>query len=357
MPSPIRKLLIRARLRAALHGQPTRQQNPGSDRSGPPRVFVALAADYGNLGDLAIAYAQKCFLLQRFPDTIIELLPISRTLPAIVELSQTIRPQDVITLVGGGNTGDMYDDIQYLRELVIRNFPRNQIVSFPQTVDFSETPYGRWARRRARIVYNGHSDLTIFARDTRSQRQANELFPGCTVRLAPDVVLTLDRSLPSADRHGVVVALRSDLERGLDDATHATIEAVARRIGEVRVRDTHLGHVRVTERQAEAVLDDFWADLRSARLVITDRLHAMIFSVVTATPCVVFDSGTGKVGQFYDDWLKDQPQVTLLRVNDEAAVETACRAVMQGARPATVGLQETFARAFGSWAIPDPLHG
>nr|WP_306239631.1 polysaccharide pyruvyl transferase family protein [Ornithinimicrobium cryptoxanthini] len=331
-----------------------RQQTLESDAFGPPRVFVALAADYGNLGDLAITYAQEHFLQEIFPEAIVELLPISQTLPAIAELRQAIRPQDVITLVGGGNTGDMYDDIQYLRELVIRSFPRTRIVSFPQTIDFSETFYGRWARRQARRAYNRHGDLTIFARDTRSLRTAKQLFAGCTVRLAPDVVLTLDRTLPTADRQGVVVALRSDLERGLNDAEHATIEAVARQIDQIRKRDTHLGDVRVTARQAEVALNHFWGDLRSARLVITDRLHGMIFSVITGTPCVVFDSGTGKVEQFYDDWLKDQPQVALLQTGDEEGVEAACRAVIASIPP-TVGWQDTFAKAFGSWAVPEHL--
>ena len=42
-----------------------------------------------------------------------------------------------------------------------------------------------------------------------------------------------------------------------------------------------------------------------AELVITDRLHGMIFSVITKTPCLVFDNKNHKISETYTAWLKD----------------------------------------------------
>lgn len=311
MTSPIRKARIRAGIRVAL-------MKAGEDASvratepEKPHVFVCLAADYGNLGDLAITRAQCELLRCTFPDSVVEELPISRTLAAIKRLRRVIGPDDVITLIGGGNTGDMYDDIQYLRELVIQSFPGNRIISFPQTIDFSKSLYGRWARSRAGRVYSAHPDLTVLARDSNSLAEASSLFDHCRVGMAPDVVLTLDESAPAVRREGVLVALRSDLEQALHARDKTAVLAAAGSIGTVRRADTHVGDVRMNRPQANQLLDEFWGDFRAAELVITDRLHGMIFSVITGTPCLALDSGTGKVSRFYRDWLEDFPSIQLV---------------------------------------------
>lgn len=282
-----------------------------ADQGVGPRIFVALAADYGNLGDLAITHAQLALVRQVFPGREVVEMPISKTLETVQELKRNIRPRDIVTLIGGGNTGDLYDDIQHLREMVISAFPANRIVSFPQTIEFSQTIYGRLAARRASWVYGRHPDLWVIARDSRSEAIARRMFPRARVLLAPDVVLTLDKGVPPAERDGVLVALRTDLERGLSDKAHASIVRVASAFGRVVFRDTHIGEGRMMRPAADRELEDAWESWRSARVVITDRLHGMIFAVITGTPCLVLDSSTGKVGQFYRDWLSDLPNVRL----------------------------------------------
>ena len=173
----LRKLSIRGRLRFAL-ARAREESTLRTSDPGRPHVFLALAADYGNLGDLAITHAQLSFLRRTFPDAVVEEIPISRSLPAIRRLERVIRPDDIITLIGGGNTGDMYDDIQCLRELFIARFPDNQIVSFPQTIEFSRGLYGRYAAKRAIAVYNRHPRLCVVARDSRSFTTAERLFAG-----------------------------------------------------------------------------------------------------------------------------------------------------------------------------------
>ena len=48
-------------------------------------------------------------------------------------------------------------------------------------------------------------------------------------------------------------------------------------------------------------------------LVITDRLHGMLFSAITNTPCIVFDNSYGKISSLYDTWLKDNNGITFTR--------------------------------------------
>ena len=42
-------------------------------------IFIFLSADYGNLGDIAITFAQKKFLMDYFPDYNLFEIPISYT--------------------------------------------------------------------------------------------------------------------------------------------------------------------------------------------------------------------------------------------------------------------------------------
>jgi pyruvyl transferase EpsI len=348
--SAIRKAYVRARIRLAL-ARAKPDKTVRSTEPDRPHVFVALAADYGNVGDLAITHAQVHFLSKAFPEAVVEPLPISRTLPAIKQLKRTIGEHDVVTLIGGGNTGDLYDDIQYLRELFVRTFRHTPVISFPQTIEFSDTVYGRWAKWRARRAYNRHRRLSIMARDSRSYELAASMFADCEVVLAPDVVLTLDRSSEPSGRSGVLVALRADLERAIDDDAREAVVSAAADLGTVRSRDTHVGDVRLSLSEADAVLVDYWHDWRSASVVLTDRLHGVIFSVITGTPCVALDSGTGKVGQFYSDWLRDMPGVHLLSSDDADPVAGQLVRLRDGGRPDPRLLAAVFDARFSETAI------
>ena len=52
-------------------------------------------------------------------------------------------------------------------------------------------------------------------------------------------------------------------------------------------------------------------EFASARLVITDRLHGLIFSVITNTPCIAFDNLSGKVHGTYR-WIESIPTIKLV---------------------------------------------
>ena len=75
----------------------------GDLNSNRNKIYVVLAADYGNLGDIAISYAQYKYLSVEFPCFDIIDVPISRTHRNIREVKKIISNRDVITIIGGGN--------------------------------------------------------------------------------------------------------------------------------------------------------------------------------------------------------------------------------------------------------------
>ena len=83
------------------------------------QAYVFLAADYGNLGDVAITYAQTKFLEDNANFQVIE-IPISKSLEGLWFVKKYIKKGDIVTTVGGGNLGDLYDLFKHLPHLVAK---------------------------------------------------------------------------------------------------------------------------------------------------------------------------------------------------------------------------------------------
>jgi exopolysaccharide biosynthesis predicted pyruvyltransferase EpsI len=57
--------------------------------------------------------------------------------------------------------------------------------------------------------------------------------------------------------------------------------------------------------------------LSEGRVVLTDRLHAVILSCLLGRPMVALDNTYGKIGSFVDTWLSQWP--ALIRATDAQA--------------------------------------
>lgn len=293
----IRKLYYTFLLRSFLH-QDKSYTLPTNNR----KVFVFLAADYGNLGDVAITYAQEKMLREKYPDYEIVDVPISKTLLLLRPIKKIATHDDIITITGGGNMGEMYGDIELLRLMVIQMFPKNKVIVFPQTTDYSGD--NTYLLRLAKQIYCCHQNLTMLAREQVSYNRMHELFPNVNVQLTPDVVMTLEERRET-ERKGVVFCLRNDKEKSFQSrkAEEFRKEASLRGISVIDY-DTHIDkqHMSLSERKHE--LDKIWNIFSSAQLVVTDRLHGMIFAYITETPAIVFPNSNFKVEMCYE-WIKN----------------------------------------------------
>lgn len=327
----MRTLLGQRYIRARLHGRylvssAKGGRLPGSD--GRPRILVALAADYGNLGDVAITHAQMQLLRECFPERDVVPWLISRTLSDLKSWQAALGPDDIITTVGGGNMGDLYDDIECLRQLIIRRFPDHRIISFPQSVSFSRSIAGAIALRSAQRVYGSHRKLTLIARDPDSLHLLQSIFPTCHIEISPDVVLSLDQVRNDHVREGIVMTLRADAEQGLNENDRQSITTTLEKLGPITVRDTHVGSPELPLAEGLAQLKEIWLAFSSSKLVVTDRLHGMIFCVITGTPCLAIDSSNAKVSRFYRAWLQDIGHVRLLSTCDPVGVSECAESLL-----------------------------
>jgi pyruvyl transferase EpsI len=201
------------------------------------------------------------------------------------------------------------------RREIISTFPTNQIVSLPQTIYFSDTPIGFREQEKTRRIYATHPNLTVIGRDPRSGELAAQLFPKAKTFCMPDFVLSMSprnsekiNNLPK-----ILLCLR------LDDESALTREE-RKEIGdnlpyECTYYDTTIPKaIKVTER--EAVLDSTLRLFLAADVVVTDRYHGLIFTVICQKPCVVLRTVDHKLTSAIH-WFKDMPQIMFAQNLDE----------------------------------------
>lgn len=297
-----------------------------------PNAVIMLVPDYGNIGDLAIGYAQERFLQLNAPHFSVQSVPIRNTYRVLKSLRRQLSPRDVVFLVGGGSMGDLYPRAQLGREFIAQYLRGQRIISFPQSIIYMDRPERAWsARREARALSKSAGWLTLFAREKTSYLMMKDFFPG-HVGFAPDIVLSLItdyQSLPEESREGVLLALRTDTERALTPADHERIRRIAGSYGTIIDRDHGVPNDEVDRANSYnlplATLDLY----RSVSLVVTDRLHGMIFAAVTGTPCVVLPNTNHKVTGTYKDWVAGEcPYISLIADTEEGTLLEAIRGVM-----------------------------
>lgn len=259
--------------------------------------------EHDNLGDHAIAYAMHKFLREQLPDYKIIEVSTYRYAVYLEALQKCVNHNDIIVLSGGGNFGDQYLDEENMRRAVISTFKHNKIILFPQTVFFSKSETGMREFARSRDVYSQHGQLFLVARETYSYEVLKENFPKNEILLTPDIVFYLDETNSEVERKGALVCLRNDVEGVLPPDQIDNIKQVCRMaFDSVVVTDT-VTFKRIPVERREQELRMKWDEFRKAEVVITDRLHGMVFAAITGTPCIVLSNYNYKVRGTYD-WIK-----------------------------------------------------
>ena len=75
---------------------------------------------------------------------------------------------------------------------------------------------------------------------------------------------------------------------------------------------------RIYESRREEELRKKWDYFANHKLILTDRLHGMIFAAITGTPCIAFDNCSRKVSGVYE-WIKNIGYIWIVHSPEEAA--------------------------------------
>ncbi len=281
---------------------------------GKKKCVVLMAADYGNLGDVAITYAQEKFLQNLFPDYEIVDFPISKSFADLHKLKRVCNDADIITLTGGGFMGDLYFRSELMRQFLCFVFKKNRIISFPQTADFSDSNIGKYLLQRATYMYSKCPQLEMWAREEQSYRLMKAHFKHNFVRLTPDIVMSLDVQPLSSERSEITYCLRNDKEKSSNTEEYMKIisQYFNSRKDKITLYDTHIGNVYLNLSDRYEELKKIWMQFQCSKVVVTDRLHGMIFAFITQTPAIVLPNNNFKISECFK-WIENCGYIYFVR--------------------------------------------
>lgn len=273
-----------------------------------PTIFVFGVSSQVNYGDLAISLAQEKFIKSNFYNyNYVEILDY-QSKKAVNVIKKVITPRDIVMISGGGNLGNLYDFSENNRKMVIKSFPENKIISFPQSMYYTKDVAGENQLEKDRSFYSKSSNFVLTARESLSYKNMKESFTN-EVLFCPDIVLSLKTPDVSPRRNNVIAIMRNDVERLSDNNKDELLKQVKEKY-QVKFSDNNIPKpMIVKKKQRQEVVFKRLLEIKKSEFIITDRLHGMIFSAITRTPCVVFNNSNNKVKFSYLDWLKDDPLI------------------------------------------------
>jgi pyruvyl transferase EpsO len=305
---------------------------------GAERVAMLDFPHHDNVGDSAIWWGE-ILSLRRLGITVLHASDLPHYHADIVERL----PCDVpLLLHGGGNLGDLWPQYQEFREHIATAFPSRRFIQLPQSIHFTSLAREEQAAR----VMGAHANFTVLTRDRVSHAIARERM-GLNAVLCPDAAFGIEpehvtpRKRPAAavfrlwrtdkeawgarDTTSQAMGSSDWLDEGCDWRSRVDL-AIARRLN-ARVASSTLAlraavvlynHAAVSEvRRGGRILDQ-------GELIITDRLHAVILSLLSGHRVVWSDNTYGKIERVLSTWLPD-PLDCVQMPDRAAAVEFAQR--------------------------------
>lgn len=265
------------------------------------KIYLVLTPTHNNLGDSAIAESEIRLL------TALKINYLEITDKELLLLQQykklSIMNGGTIIINGGGNLGTLWFNVEQLIRAIIIHNPKSKIYIMPSTIYYENSDWGCREFNNSIKIYNGHKNLKIYAREKISYSIMYKAYNN--VELMPDMVLFLNENLKNWRRKGCLLCLRTDKERTLEEDDKALLISKLNTVFDNLIfTDMYATeqYVSVSERKDE--LEKKLNEFRKCQLVVTDRLHGMIFATITGTPCIVVNSKSPKLKGCYD-WLKD----------------------------------------------------
>lgn len=260
-------------------------------------IFVFGSPSHSNLGDNAQTLCIAELLKREFPDYTVRFFTdgylASARFKIIPYLSWICRKDAMVMLHSGYHMTDLYMRVELLNRYAVQSFKDRPILAFPQTI-FYQTEN---ELKKAEEIYNSHPNLTVMCRDEVSYAFAQVHFHKCKLLLMPDIVTTMIGKYDfNENRSGILLCKRNDKESKFSaDEVNALITRLEK-FGKVDVTDTTVPDSWATiNKDLKKYLENVWREYSKYKVIVTDRYHGTIFSLIANTPVVVIPSTDHKL--------------------------------------------------------------
>ena len=277
-----------------------------------------------NVGDTLIWQGELDFLM-KFPYKCKGMRSFYSPIP------KDIIQDELILIHGGGNFGDVWELPQEWQMSVVKQYPNNTIIFFPQTIWFEHEEN----MKKCAKILNEHQHLTICARDNNSYNILSQYFDA-KILLVPDMAFCINMShqkvYPSIN--DTLLLKRADREYKETYELNKIEHLKNITISDWKTFDEDSWQKRWLRRTKKYLpmfpnLYDFYAYkifrpylvnsgiklISSYKRIYSTRLHAIILSLLLGKDSDLywFDNSYGKNRNFYDTWLSDLEGITFIK--------------------------------------------
>lgn len=274
---------------------------------------------YPNVGDSLIWLGEIAYLKSRGlkPSYVCDIKNYSYT-----NIRKILNNNSIILINGGGNFGDLWKNLFAFKLRVLKDFPLLPIVQLPQTIHFeSDVAIAEMAE-----VIKSQGNFTLLVRCHESLALAEKNFVSKNI-LCPDMAFfigpVITKTKPIFD---LFILSRTDVEKSSSASINTikfnniTTFQVADWL-DISWQERVILRTEIYSQLIQKKLDPnnkfllaVWnllsfyrlkrgaALLSRGKIVITDRLHAHILSILMNKPHVLMDNSYGKLSHFYQAW-------------------------------------------------------
>lgn len=296
-------------------------------KSNKKKVLLIGTPVHGNLGDHAIAVQEQYFFYDYLPEY--EYYEILMPMYHIQKhkIKSLVNKKDLIVVSGGGWMGNLWIHNEYVIREIIKNYPENKIIILPQTIYYSDDKLGEEELAIAKKVFKCHKNLHIFVRDEKSYELVKKEFNltgKSSVQMAPDMVLygkNITTEKKWEKENAIInICIREDRESEQNNI-NLLVEQIGTKYNIKKISTVIKSPVKLKKRMK--ALQESWEQFALGEITITDRLHAMLFSILNGTPCIALDNKTGKVFGVAK-WIEDTGMVVKANTLDDIIYKLDC---------------------------------
>lgn len=285
------------------------------------RVYIFHIPTNSNMGDQAIIFCERAFFKKYFPRKKVIEVPYYLEDRCFSFLTKKIKPHHLIVIQGGGSMGDMYIKEEKRDQRIVSTFLDNQIIIFPQTITYGFSKDAESLKQETISIFSKHPNLTICAREKISYETMKKLFSCNQILLIPDIVLSLSYSKKYPKSNQILFLIRHDFEKKVPDDEIKKLQVYFQTHDySYEMYDTFLDSYLLIKKTyfflRKKRLFQLLKKCSQSNVIITDRLHGMVFAYLTKTPCFVFENVNHKIRGVYD-WIKESKAIRLVSSSDE----------------------------------------
>lgn len=272
-------------------------------------ILIGLIPTHQNLGDYALYISAKKMIKDFYPNHNILELKISEMPHKLFHYRNLMNKEtDLVFLIGGGNMGSRYLTEEFNRQTIFYFFRKYKRIQLPQSASYENSLKGKIIFKISKYIFEKNNQkILLTSRDKKSYEFFKSNF-NVNVLLLPDSVLYLKYENKKSRVDKVLFCLRDDKESNFTiDEKQKIKDYLESKFQNLIEFDT----INRSENTSNDIAFEQLIDnISTANLIITDRLHGLIFSYITNSNVIALPTCDHKLTNFYT-WIKESKKTQL----------------------------------------------